>query len=239
MNINFDSGMITKILEIFSGMPIVRTFVITFCFLIGFMVYQTSDVWIKYFDTTLNHQTQSELFKPATTNISPQAKDKIHVVLEDTISKNSSTMAMALVYKFVPDNNTFYQGRILVDGVSNPSTNLDIKKYHGEWLPISAFRAQTNTLLNGKIYSEEIEKIYTVYMSPDNEKQDEYLSPINFPAIVEDGAHYMVSVPVKYTKIDGYVSVYFKTVPKDQKERDEYIRIAKQLVSDVGYYISF
>lgn len=238
MNINFDSGMITKILEIFSGMPIVRTFVITLCFLVGFMVYQTSDVWIKYFDTTLN-QTHSEMFKPAKTNISSQALSNIHSALENSVTKNSSVMAMAIVYKFVPDNDTFYQGRILVDGVVNKSTKLDITKYHGEWLPISAFRAQTNTLLNGKIYTEEIANIYTKYMAPDNEKRDEYLSPINFPAIFEDGARYMVSVPVRYTKIDGYVSVYFLAVPKDEKEKEEYIKIAKQLVSDVGYYISF
>lgn len=239
MNINFDSGMITKILEIFSGMPIVRTFVVTICFLVGFMVYQTSDVWIKYFDTTLNQQTHSELFKPAKTNISKQALLNIHSALENSVTKNSSKVAMAVAYKFVPDNDTFYQGRILVDGVVNPSTKLDISKYHGEWLPISAFRAQTNTLLNGKIYCEEIFNIFTKYMAPDNEKRDEYLSPINFPAIFEDGAKYMVSVPVRYTKIDGYVSVYFKEVPKDDVEKDEYIKIAKQLVSDVGYYISF
>lgn len=239
MNINFDSGMITKILEIFSGMPIVRTFVVTLCFLIGFMVYQTSDVWIKYFDTTLNQQSHSEMFKPAKTNISSKALSNIHSALESTVSRNSSIMAMAIVYKFVPDNDTFYQGRILVDGVVNKSTKLDISKYHGEWLPISAFRAQTNTLLNGKIYSEEISNIYTKHMAPDNEKRDEYLSPINFPAIVADGAKYMVSVPVRYTKIDGYVSVYFMEVPKDDEEKAEYIKIAKQLVSDVGYYISF
>jgi hypothetical protein len=239
MNINFDSGMITKILEIFSGMPIIRTFVITFCFLVGFVVYQTSDSWIKYFDTTLNHQTQSELFKPAKSNISPEAIKNIESALVDTMNQHKDKIGMMLVYKFVPDNNTFYQGRILVSGLTNSSTNLDIKKYHGEWLPISAFRAQTNTLLNGQIYTEEIQKIYTTYMSPDNEKREEYLSPINFPAIVNDGATYMVSVPVRYSKIEGYVSVYFKTVPKDQKELTEYISIAKQLVSDVGYYISF
>lgn len=239
MNINFDSGMITKILEIFSGMTIVRTFVITICFLFGFMVYQTSDVWIKYIDTTLNHQTQSELFKPAKANISPQAVDNIESSLKKMMVANQDTVGMVLVYKFVPDNNTFYQGRILVSGITNPDTNLDIKKYHVEWLPISAFRAQTNTLLNGKIYTEDIQKIYTTYMAPDNEKREEYLSPINFPAIVHDGATYMVSVPVRYSKIDGYVSVYFKSVPKDQKELNDYITIAKQLVSDVGYYISF
>lgn len=239
MNINFDSGMITKILEIFSGMPIVRTLVITICFLFGFMVYQTSDVWIKYFDTTLNNQTHSEMFKPAKSNISPQSMTRIDSVLKVSLEKNSQVMAMALVYKFVPDNDTFYQGRILVSGVVNPSTKLDITKYHGEWLPISAFRAQTNTLLNGKVYSVAVSDIYTKYMAPDNESRDEYLSPINFPAIVADGAKYMVSVPVRYTKIDGYVSVYFLSIPRDEKEKEEYIKIAKQLVSDVGYYISF
>lgn len=239
MNINFDSGMITKILEIFSGMPIIRTLVVTICFLFGFMVYQTSDAWIKYFDTTLNPPLQSEMFKPAKTNISSQSLLNIHKALEKSLDMHSSVMAMALVYKFVPDNDTFYQGRIMVDGIVNKSTKLDITKYHGEWLPISAFRAQTNTLLNGKIYSEDIANIYTKYMAPDNENRDEYLSPINFPAIVEDGAKYMVSVPVRYTKIDGYVSVYFIEVPKNQSEKDEYIKIAKQLVGDVGYYISF
>ncbi|MCP0435645.1 hypothetical protein KU599_07205 [Salmonella enterica subsp. enterica serovar Mbandaka] len=239
MNINFDTGVIGKILELFSGMSIIKSFVVTVCFVVMFVVYQTSDAWIKYFDTTLNHQTQSELFKPSKLNMSPDALSNIESYAKKAIDKKSDILAMILVYKFVPDNNTFYQGRVLVSAVVNPDTKLDFKKYHGEWLPISAFRAQTNTLLNGKVYTEEIEKIYTEYLSPTNEKREEYLSPINFPAMVNDGAKYMVSVPVRYSKIDGYVSVYYKRIPETNEEKDLYIQIAKQVVSDVGYYISF
>lgn len=239
MNINFDSGMITKILEIFAGMRTFKAIAFVLCIVFGFVVYKTSDAWIKYFDNTLNHQTQSELFTPAKSNISSLAISSIDVLIKKSLQQNSDDVGMISVYKFVPDNNTFYQGRVLVTSVTNPDTKLDISKYHVDSVPISAFRAQTNTLLNGKIYAEEIEKIYTTYMAPDNEKREEYLSPINFPAIVNDGAKYMVSVPVRYAKIEGYVSVYFKTVPKDQEEMDKYIEIAKKLAGEVGYFITF
>lgn len=238
MNINFDSGVITKILEIFSGMPVIRSIVVTLCFLVGFVAYQTSDSWVTYFDNTLNRQTQSELFKPAKTNLSPDAIASINTVLQRAIAKNADEVGMMLVFKFVPDNNTFYQGRILIGGITNPDTKLEVAKYHMEWLPISAFRVQTNTLLNGKTFTQEIEKIYTEGMLPTNENREEYLSPINFPAMYNDGAKFMVSMPVRYSKIDGYVSVYFKEVPKDKAELDKYIAIASQLVSEVRYYIS-
>lgn len=239
MNINFDSDMVTKILEIFAGMRTFKAIAFVLCIVFGFVVYKTSDAWIQYFDTTLNHQTQSELFKPAKSNISSVAVASIDSILKKSIQQNSESVGMMAVFKFVPDNNTFYQGRVLVASTSNPDTNLDIKKYHVESLPISAFRAQSNTLLNGKIFAEEIEKIYTTYMAPDNERRDEYLSPINFPEIVQDGAKYMVSVPVRYAKIEGYVTVLFKQVPRDDAEKTRYIAIAQKLAVDVGYFLTF
>lgn len=239
MNINFDTGMITKILEIFSGMRTLKAIAFVLCIIFGFVVYKTSDAWIKYFDDALNHQTQSEFFTPANSKISPSSVASIDAILKKSMEQNSEYVGMIGVFKFVPDNNTFYQGRVLVSAITNPATRLDITKYHVESLPISAFRAQTNTLLNGKVYTEEIEKIYTTYMAPDNEKREEYLSPINFQAIVNDGAKYMVSVPVRYAKIEGYVSVYFKTVPTDQAEKDKYIEIVKKVAGEVGYFIAF
>lgn len=239
MNINFDSGMITKILEIFAGMRTFKAIAFVMCIIVGFVVYKTSDAWITAIDNTLNHKTQSELFVPAKSNISSTAVESINTLLKKSMQQNSDVIGMIGVYKFVPDNNTFYQGRVLVASITNPDTRLDIKKYHVDSVPISAFRAQTNTLLNGKVFAEEIEKIYTTYMAPDNENREEYLSPINFPAIVNDGARYMVSVPVRYSKIEGYVSVYFKMVPKDQEELNKYIEIAKTMAGEVGYFITF
>lgn len=239
MNINFDSGLITKILEIFAGMRTFKAITFVLCIVFGFIVYKTSDAWIQYFDNTLNHQTQSELFKPARSNISSIAVASIDSILKKSMQQNSESVGMMAVFKFVPDNNTFYQGRVLVSSIANPDTNLDIRKYHVDSLPISAFRAQTNTLLNGKIFTAEIEKIYTEYIAQDNERRDEYLSPINFPEMFSDGAKYMVSVPVRYAKIEGYVSVYFKSVPKDQDEINRYISVAQKLSSDVGYFLTF
>lgn len=239
MNINFDTGVISKILEIFSGMTVGRTIVVTFCFVLMFGVYITAGSWSTYIDNKLNNSTQGELFKPAKYNISQDKLDSINSSLSKYLQKYPADIGMILVYKFVPDNDTFYQGRVLVTGKTNPDTELSIEKYHLAWLPISAFRAQSNTLLKGKMYSVEIQKIYTEYLSPNNDERDEYLTPINFPSIVHDGANYLVSCPVRYNDVEGYVSVYFKNIPTTPDQIALYQNIAQQVVNEVGYYISF
>ncbi|EPE1232678.1 hypothetical protein ACSGOQ_005954, partial [Escherichia coli] len=187
----------------------------------------------------LNNPEQYESFKPHKYTISPEKLESIDKSLYKYVSANSEDIAMVLVYKFVPDNNTFYQGRVLVTDETNASMGINIKPYNLDWLPISAFSAETNTLLRGKIFCVEISKIYTEYLNPENEARNEYLSPINFPAIVQDGGVYLVSVPIKYTSIEGYVSVYFKRVPKNAEEAEKFQQMATKVVNEVGYYISF
>lgn len=220
-------------------MPVIRTIVVTLCFIVGFFVYITAGSWETYINNKLNNQQQYESFKPQKYDISKDKMENISKSLDKYFLKYSNDISMILVYKFVPDNNTFYQGRVLVTDKENTEMNIDIKPYNLDWLPISAFSSETNTLLRGKIYSVEIAKIYTEYLDPSNESRNEYLSPINFPAIVQDGSLYLVSVPVKYTTIEGYVTVYFKRVPKDLNEAEVYQAIAQKIVNEVGYYISF
>lgn len=239
MNINFDTSVVSKILEIFSGMTVGRTIVVTFCFVLMFSVYVTAGTWSTYIDNKLNNSSQGELFKPAKYHVSEDKLNNINSTLTKYVQKYPDDIAMALVFKFVPDNDTFYQGRVLVTGITSPGTNLSIEKYHLAWLPISAFRAQSNTLLKGKIYSVEVEKIYTEYLLPNNEGRDEYLSPVNFPAIFNDGGKYLVSYPIRYNDVEGYVSVYFKRVPSSPEEQAKFVQIAQQIVNDVGYYIAF
>ncbi|USL83733.1 structural protein [Escherichia phage A4] len=220
-------------------MPVVRTIVATLCIVLGFVVYITSNSWQTYINNKLNNPDQYESFKPQKYSISQDKMDNINKSLERYVSANHEDIAMILVYKFVPDNNTFYQGRVLVTDRENSSMGINVKTYNMEWLPISAFSAETNTLLRGKIFFVEISKIYTEYLDPSNEARNEYLSPINFPAIVQDGSKYMVSVPIKYTAIEGYVSVYFKRTPKDLKETAKFQEISQNIVNEIGYYISF
>lgn len=220
-------------------MPVIRTIVVTLCLVLGFVVYITSSSWETYINNKLNNPEQFESFRPHKYTIAPDKLESIDKSLYKFISTNSEDISMVLVYKFVPDNNTFYQGRVLVTDETNASMGINVKPYNLEWLPISAFSAETNTLLRGKVFSVEISKIYTDYLNPDNEARNEYLSPINFPAIVADGSVYLVSVPIKYTSIEGYVSVYFKRVPKDAEEAEKFQLIAQKVVNEVGYYISF
>lgn len=239
MNINFDTGVINKILDIFSGLSPLRAIVVTACMVLMFALYITSDSWSTYIDNKLNSTTQSELFKPAKYNISPDNLASVNGGAERFIVKYSDDIAMILIYKFVPDNDTFYQGRVLVSGRVNSKTSLSYDKYHINWLPISAFRAQSNTLLKGKVYNVDVEKITTEYLKPDYEARDEYLSPINFPAMVHDGAKYLVSAPIRFTNIEGYVSVYYMRVPTSDEEAKKFNDIAVQVASEIGYYIAF
>ena len=239
MKIDFDTAMITKILDIFSSLSPLRAIVVTACFILMGGLYVTSESWSTYIDNKLNNSTSGELFKPAKYKISPENLNSVNDGANRFILKYSDDIAMILVYKFVPDNDTFYQGRVLVTGQVSQKTNLVYDKYHLNWLPISAFRAQSNTLLKGKIYSVDLQRITSEYLKPDYEARDEYLSPINFPSMVYDGAKYLVSAPIRYNSIEGYVSVYFLKVPESEEEAAEYNNIAIQVASEVGYYISF
>lgn len=238
MNINFDTDIIKKILDVFSKMSAFRSIVMTLCLIFAFMVYLTADSWTAYIDAKLNASTQNSMFVPASYKLSPQNDLSLKLLMQDYILQDPN-IAMILVYKFVPDD-TFYQGRTLVAGQVNSKTKLDFERYNLKWIPISALRAQSNEILSGRDFTSNIKQIYSDYLRPDSVVRDEYLSPVNFHAIYNDGARYIVSVPVRSTHIEGYVSVYFRSVPDGTPESIEaYINVAKSIASDCGYYITF
>lgn len=238
MNINFDTDIIKKILDVFSRMSAFRSIIMTLCIAFGWMVYVTSDSWTAYIEAKLNTSVHNGQFAPATYKLSPENEMNLNVLMRDTIQKNDD-IAMILVYKFVPDD-TFYQGRTLVTGAVNSNTNLNIDKYNMRWLPISALRAQSNSLLSGKTFSDSIKRIYSEHLHPNSEEREEYLSPVNFHAIYNDGAKYVVSVPVKSSRVIGYVSIYFRTAPDGTPESiAEYENTAKAIAIDCGYYITY
>lgn len=238
MNINFDTDIIKKILDVFSKMSAFRSIIMTLCLVFAFVVYLTADSWTAYVEAKLNTSTQNSMFVPATYKLSPQNELSLNTLMQEYIQKDDD-IAMILVYKFVPDD-TFYQGRTLVSGQVNSNTKLDIGRYNLKWIPISALRAQSNEILSGRGFSSNIKQIYSDYLQPDSVVRDAFLSPVNFHAIYNDGARYVVSIPVRSTHIEGYVSVYFRSVPDGTPESAlAYESIAKAIASDCGYYITF
>lgn len=235
---NINADVIKKILEVFSRMSALRIIVTAACMIMFGVVYVTSSSWASYIDSRFNSLQQNEMFKPATYSINPRNLENINSTISGFIQQNND-IGMILVYKLVPENDTFFQGRVLVTGATNKNTSLDIDKYNIKWLPISAFRAQSNLILKGKIFIGNIGIIVNEYLQPDNELRDEYLSPANFHALYNDGAKYLISVPIRSNRVEGYVSVFFKNVPESDIQEKQYLTIAKAIAGDTGYYIAF
>jgi hypothetical protein len=235
---NINADVIKKILEVFSRMSALRMIVLSLCLTMVGGAYVTSDSWSAWVSSKLTGSQQSDMFKPATYVPKPQNLMSINSTLSGYVQKNDE-VGMILVYKLVPENDTFYQGRVLVTGITSKNTNLNFEKYNLKWLPISAFRAQSNMILKGKTFVGDIGVICREYLNPDNELRDEYLSPVNIVAIYNDGAKYMVSVPIKTNRIEGYISVFFTKVPSDSNELQRYIDMATTIASETGYYISY
>ncbi len=235
---NINADVIKKILEVFSRMSALRMIALSMCLTMLGVVYVTSDTWSAYIGSRFNSIQQTEMFKPATYTIKAENLSSINATLGSFIQQNNDA-AMILVYKLVPENDTFYQGRVLVTGVTSKSTNLNLEKYNLKWLPISAFRAQSNMILKGKTFIGDIGVITREYLQPDNELRDEYLSPANLMAIYNDGAKYIISVPIKTTRIEGYISIYFKNVPSSDEQAKQFLDIATSIAGETGYYISY
>lgn len=235
---NIYADVIKKILEVFSRMSALRIIITAFCLIMMGVVYLTSNSWTTYIDSRFNSLQQNEMFKPATYNINPKNLSNINMTISDYIQQHTD-IGMILVYKLVPENDTFYQGRVLVTGATSKSTNLNIERYNLKWLPISAFRAQSNIILKGKIFKADISTICNEYLQPDNELRDEYLSPANMNAIYNDGAKYMISVPVKTNRVEGYISVYFRSIPNSDQQAEDFLNMAKSIAGETGYYISY
>lgn len=239
MNINFDTDVFKKILDVFSRMSALRSIVMTLCLVSMLVVYLTADSWTTYIDNRLNNPNQYSSISSQSYELPPEKKVGTDAILKSYINQYRTDIAMVLVYKFVPDSETFYQGRVMVSGATNPDYRLKFEKYNLSSLPISAFRAQTNVILKGKTFSANIEQIYSEYLMPENDLRDEYLSPINFRAIDCDAGKYLISVPVQSSRVVGYVSVYFTAVPKDSKQLEHYLSIARSVAGDAGYYIAY
>lgn len=234
---NINADVIKKILEVFSRMSAIRMFAFSLCVLFLGAAYITADSWSAYIGSKFTSMTQSTS-AAGSYQVSPQTLSSINATMSGIIQQNND-LAMILVYKLVPKNDTFYQGRVLVTGITSKNTNLNLEKYNLKWLPISAFRAQSNMILNGKTFIGDIGVICREYLQPDNELRDEYLSPANLAAIYNDGAKYMISVPIKTSRIEGYVSIFFRNVPETDEQAAQYLTVAKAIASETGYYISY
>lgn len=236
---NFDTDLLKQILDVFSGMSATRLIVTTLCFTFLFIVYLTSTSWSSYIDNKLNSkQQQSVLFDPNTYKISDQNLSFIQKTINGYIQKDSSSVGMILVYKLVPENETFYQGRVLIASASNNTTALSADKYNLKWLPISAGRALSNTILKDKIYTADLNQVINNYMVDPNVR-DEYMTPANVHAIYDDGGKFIIAVPIASNRVEGYISVYFTRVPSNDAELQQFTDIAKQIASDTGYYVAF
>lgn len=240
MNINFDSENINKLLDMITKWKTSKIITVFFCLVFGFITYSTADSWTLYINNALNNPNRHEnIGNPTKYTIKKENKDNIDKGLSKAISTYPSDISMVLVYKYVPENTQFSERRILVTYKVNPPRKEDISFYHLDNLPLSSFLAETNRLWNNHIYYVEIKKIYTEYLKDSNETRNEYTSQINYPALVNDGHVYLVSAPIKFATITGYVAVYFQRVPKDEAEVEQFNNIAQNIANDVGYYLEY
>lgn len=239
MNINFDTDVFKKILEVFSGMSAFRSIVMTLCIVFLFLFYVTQDSWSSYIDTRLNKSVSIQKVTAEQYALEPERKAQIHSILKRYVHEHTSDVAMVLVYKFVPEADNFFQYRVRVSDYTNPNLSLDLKKYNLDVLPFSALRAQIDPVMAGKIFTLSIDQMLHEYLRPDYDGRDRYLSPINYSALFQDGAKYAISVPIQNLRVIGYVSVYFKEVPSSKDELERFLSIARAISGETGYYIAY
>lgn len=231
-------NFIAKVLEIFTQVTNLKMILIALIIFCGYMVYLTKDSITTFAHLKVENATRSEYYIPKDLNISKENIDNIQSTSRRYMDTNPM-IGMVAVYKFVPDHDTFYQGRILVTSGTQLNSKLDINKYNIKWLPISALSAQTRLILKGKVFTADIKQVITEYLKPDSEVRDEYLTPGNFSSMYLDGARYFVSVPIFSSRIIGYTTVVFDRVPLNTEEEQAFTDLARKVSSDTGYYISF
>lgn len=229
---------IAKVLELFSRVSNLKMILMSIILAFAYLLYITSDSISSYVHFKVENATRVEYYIPKESKVSKQNITNINQTLTRYID-NDKNIGIIAVYQFIPAQDTFYQGRILVTSVVQKNSNYDVSKYNIQWLPISALSAQTRLLLQGKVFYAELKKLINDYLNPDNDQRDEYLTPANFNAMYQDGVRYVVSVPVSSTRIVGYVTVCFNKIPDNPKEQQEFISIAKDVANNAGYYISF
>lgn len=233
----FDT-IITKALEFASNANIGKILIVALLAVLAYFLYITKDSISTFVHVTVENATRTEYYIPKDLNIPKENIESMQQSARSYMNSNQR-ICMIAVYKFVPDHDTFYQGRILVSSSAQLNSKIVPDKYNIKWLPISSMTAQMRLILKGKIFTADIKKILTEYLKPGSEVRDEYLSPVNINSMYLDGARYMVSVPVISTRVIGYVTVVFDTVPSTDLEITEFIELAKSVAGDTGYYISF
>lgn len=231
-------NLFAKVLEVFSQITNFKMILMAAIFGFGYVMFITKDSITTFVQLKVENATRTEYYIPKDLNISKENIENIQKTAQVYINANKM-ICMVAVYKFVPDHDTFFQGRILVTASTSPASLLNPDKYNIKWLPISALSAQMRLILKGKIFTGDIKQIVTEYLKPDSDVRDEYLTPGNFNSMYIDGARYMVSVPIYSNRVIGYVSVIFDRVPADAIEEQQFVELAKKVTGDTGYYISF
>lgn len=239
MNINFDTDVFKKILDVFSGMSAFRSITMTLCIICLMIFYVTAPSWKVFIENRLNNNVQTQAFNPDAYALSKEKKERIETILVKVVSTNKTEVAMVLVYKFVPEADNFFQYRVKVGGVTNPELSMDMKKYNLDVLPFSALRAQIDPVMAGKVFSIGIDQVTNEFLQADYDGRDRYLSPINYQALSSDGAKYVISVPVQNLRVIGYVSVYFREVPHSKEQTEHFLSIARSVAGEAGYYIAY
>lgn len=230
--------IITKALEFASRVSNLKIILVSVIAILLYVLFITKDSISTFVHVTVENATRTEYYIPKDLDISKENIENIQKSARDYMDDHSN-ICMIAVYKFVPDHDTFYQGRILVTSGTQVNSKIVPEKYNIKWLPISALSAQMRLILKGKIFTADIKQVITEYLKPGNEVRDEYLSPANLHSLYMDGARYAVSVPVVSSRVIGYVTVIFDTVPKTSEEELEFIELSKNVAGDTGYYISF
>ncbi len=233
----FDT-IITKALEFASQVTNTKIVLVALIAVLAYVLFITKDSLSTFVHVSVENATRTEYYIPKDLNISKGNIENIQQSARSYMNANPR-ICMIAVYKFVPDHDTFYQGRILVTSGAQVNSKIIPDKYNIKWLPISALSAQMRLILKGKIFTADLKQVLTEYLKPGSEVRDEYLSPVNLNSMYLDGARYVVSVPVISTRVIGYVSVVFDKVPENEVEVLEFIELAKSVAGDTGYYISF
>lgn len=233
----FDT-IITKALEFASQVTNTKIILVALIAVLAYVLFITKDSISTFVHVSVENATRTEYYIPKDLNISKGNIENIQKSARSFMDANQR-ICMIAVYKFVPDHDTFYQGRILVTSGAQLNSKINPDKYNIKWLPISALSAQMRLILKGKIFTADLKQVLTEFLKPGSEVRDEYLSPVNLNSLYMDGARYVVSVPVYSNRVIGYVSVVFDTVPQNPDEVLEFTELAKSVAGDTGYYISF
>lgn len=229
--------LIAKILDNLANLSIPK--MLMYCFLIAilYLLYVLEEPIRTYGEYLVSSNQQVSSFEPRY-ELTAEKKERVEKILQHYITRNDN-VAMILLYKFVPDQDTFFQGRVVIASAVARNTELrPANDYRLDWLPISALRAESNKILSGHSFSVSVNDITNSYLQNQHNLRDEYLSPINFYSLEHDGAKYLISVPVKADRVVGYVTVYFNVVPT-KEEQILFEQYAKTIALDAGYYITF